>query len=514
MPERRGRLLQSSAAMAAGTALSRITGLGRVVVLAAALGKAGLADAYNLANNTPNIVYELLLGGVLSATLVPLFVEHAERDDDEGPSAVVSVALVALVALTALAMVAAPAIVWLYAVRLPETAADAQAALAVRLLWLFLPQMVFYGLTAVGTALLNARRRFAAAAFAPVINNVVVIGALLVFIADAPDSPTIDDVRGDALRLLLLGLGTTAGVVAMTVALWPAVARSGWHLRWRPRWRDPAVRTIVRLSGWTFGYVATNQVTLFAVLALANSDPGNVSAYTYAFIFFQLPHGLVAVSLMTTIAPELASAAARGDVVGFRERFSSGAQLLVGLLLPASIGLALLARGVVDALLARGAFGEVDAVFTGDVLAWFAVGLVGFSVYLYALRAFYAHRDTRTPFVLNLIENGLNIVFALALVGSHGVRGLAAAYALAYSVAAVVALAVLHRRIGSLGGRPLAAGVARVAVASVAMGAAVWAIVDGPSSVPDVGLLLAAVGAGVAVYAAVSAALWAPALRR
>ena len=175
------RLVRSSAAVAAGTLLSRITGLLRVAVLAYAIGRATLADTYNIANSTPNIVYELILGGVLSATLVPLFVENLQRRDDRATSAIFTVAMTVLVILTGIAMVFAPLIARLYAVDTNGAERTAQVhVMTVFILW-FLPQMIFYGFTALATALLNAHRRFVAAAFAPVINNVIVIAILVVF---------------------------------------------------------------------------------------------------------------------------------------------------------------------------------------------------------------------------------------------------------------------------------------------------------------------------------------------
>ncbi|MCB1004291.1 MAG: hypothetical protein KDB35_08915, partial [Acidimicrobiales bacterium] len=169
-----GRLVKSSAVVGVGTGLSRLSGLLRVGALTYALGATTLSDAYNLANTTPNIVYELILGGILSATLVPIFVDHLEHDDDEGTSTVVTVAVVCLAVLTLVAMLAAPLIIHIYALRLPADDAAAQAEVAVPLLRLFLPQIFFYGLMSLGTALLNARRSFFAPAYAPILNNLVV----------------------------------------------------------------------------------------------------------------------------------------------------------------------------------------------------------------------------------------------------------------------------------------------------------------------------------------------------
>ncbi|MGH9285941.1 MAG: lipid II flippase MurJ, partial [Acidimicrobiales bacterium] len=259
-------IVRSSAPVAIGTALSRLTGFLRLAAMAYAIGFTRLTDTYNLANTTPNIVYELLLGGVLSATLVPVFVDHRDRDDDEATSAVVTVAAVVLVVLTVIGILAAPAIVRLYTLRVEGAAAEAQQELASALLRLFMPQMLFYGLVAMASALLHAHRRFAAPAFVPVLNNLVVTAVFLSLPRLVDGTPTLEGVRQDRGLVLLLGLGTTAGIVAMALALLPALRRTGVRLRPVFSWRHPAVRKVVALSGWTAGYVASNQLALWVVL--------------------------------------------------------------------------------------------------------------------------------------------------------------------------------------------------------------------------------------------------------
>ena len=470
-----GRLIRSSAVVGVGTGLSRATGLIRVGALTFALGATSLSDGYNLANNTPNIIYELLLGGVLSASLVPIFVEHDKVGDEDATNAVITVSVLAMVALTVLAWLAAPFIFDIYALRLSDAKAEAQAEVAVPLLRFFLPQIFFYGLTTLGTGLLNARRSFFAPAYSPILNNVIVIGVLVAFASIAGTDVSLAEVADNTGYLLLLGVGTTAGIVAMTVVLWPAIRHAGIRLRWNPDWRHPAIRTVARLSGWTIGYAVANQITLFIVLALANGEPaGSVSAYTYAFIFFQLPHGLFAVSIMTTFLPDLAGFASSGDLRGFQERFGFGLRLLTLVVLPAAVGYLLLARPLVGTLLERGAFGGGSSTLTADLLVTFSLGLLGYSVYLLALRGFYAFKNTKTPFLLNLAENGVNIVAAFALIGALGVQGLGLAYSLAYTVGAVLALAALRKRLGGLDGRRTLASVGRMAVAAGVMAAAVW----------------------------------------
>jgi len=313
--------------VALGTALSRITGFARLAATTYAIGLGALTDTYTLANNTPNIVYELLLGGVLAATLVPVFVHHAEEDDDEGTSAVISVSTAALVAVVVIGIVAAPWIVRVYTVTAEEGVAGEQREVATALLRLFMPQMLLYGLTAMATAVLNARRRFAAPAFAPVINNLIVTAMLLALPRVAGGTPSLDDVQDDRTLLLLLGAGTTLGIVVMTLVLLPAVRASGFRFRWNLDLRNAAVREVGRMSGWTLGYVVANQIALLIVLLLANRQVSGVASYTAANVFFLLPHALVAVSLMTTIVPELASAWRREDRDAFRDRFSLGVRV-------------------------------------------------------------------------------------------------------------------------------------------------------------------------------------------
>ncbi|MCL6641262.1 MAG: murein biosynthesis integral membrane protein MurJ, partial [Candidatus Rokubacteria bacterium] len=353
------------------------------------------------------------------------------------------------------AIVLAPWIARLYAIEATGGTREAQLEVMTFLIRCFAPQIVFYGFTALATALLNAQRRFVAAAFAPVCNNIVVITTLLAFtqVAEGPRESWEDvaTIRGDAGMLALLGIGTTAGIAAMALVLVPAVAHTGTRLRFVLEWRNAAVVRVVRLSGWTVGYVVANQLTLLFVLVLATTgESGDVSAYQYAFMFFQLPHGLFAVSIMTAVTPELSSHAAAGARAEFRDEFGRGLRLLLLVSLPSAAALAVLAQPAV-AVLVRGPFDASDAAVTADVLQAFALGLAPFSVYLFALRAFYAHQDTRTPFFLNCFENAVNVVAALALFPALGVRGLALAYAVAYLVAAGATLAVVGRRFGGIG---------------------------------------------------------------
>jgi putative peptidoglycan lipid II flippase len=467
-------IARSSAVVAVGTALSRVTGFARIAAIAYALGVTTLAGTYSYANEAPNIVYELLLGGVFTATLVPLFVRHLDTREDDSASAVFTVAMLVLAGTTVVGIILAPWIVHLYTLNAHGPGLAEQRDLATKLLRLFLPQILFYGIVTLASALLNARRRFAAAAFAPVLNNVVVIAVFLVLPEIATGSLTVHSVLADDTLVLLMGLGTTAGVAVMALALIPPLWRADVHLRYDPAWRHPAVRTMLRLSGWTVGYVIANQIALLVVTILANGTSGGPFVYISAYAFFQLPHGLVAVSFMTTFMPELSHAAARGDLVTLRRQLSRGLRLtavFIGLFAGLYVGLA---RPLVVVLLQRGAFTGTDASLLADTIVGMAVGLLPFSLYLFSLRAFYARNDTFTPFWVNAVENALNIALAIPLYDRYGIPGLAVAFSAAYLAACGLSLAVVRARLRGLDGSRLTRMLSRAVLAGTATAATGW----------------------------------------
>ncbi len=496
-----GRLLRNNLLVASGTAMSRVTGLIRTALVFVLLAEA-LGDAYLLANNTPNIIYELILGGILTATLIPLFTDDLENGDGSATSAVVSVTVVALVGLTLLTAVLSPALMYLYSRGSPAAERAEFLGIGIRLALLFSPQVFFYGLMALWSAVLNARHRFFAAAWAPVLNNVVVIAVLVATWRAVDGKPTIADLQADTSLLVLLGLGTTAGIALMALALIPALRRSGVQLRFTPDRRHPAVRRAMRLSAWTFGYVIANQVAGQVVSVLAEPGSGGVRDYQTAFQFFQLPHGLLAVSIMVTFVPMLGRADARGDRGEFNRQLLLGFRLIGLLIVPALAAYVALPSGLDHRTFT--ATGDVArALDLGSLVAAFAVGLPGFSNYLYALRGFYAMKDTRTPFYVNLFENGLNVVAAIVFVRWWGVVGLALAYSLAYTVAGIVAVVLLARRSTGFDLRGLATTWARLLLAGAAMAVVVWAAsaaVAPSSAALLVPTIVGACGAGGVAY--------------
>jgi len=509
-------LLTSNLVVATGTAVSRVTGLLRVVVFAYVIGQTPLADAYKLANETPNIVYDLLLGGVLSATLVPLFTsflgargtdDALSGPDDHATNVVITISVTLMVALTAVAVIAAPLIFRLYSLNLAD---DVDAGLfrdvGTTLTRIFLVQILFYGLTGVANAYLNSRRRFFAAAWSPVLPNLIIIVTLLSLPSAGDTEWTLADVVvNDRLRWTL-GLGATAGIAAMAFTVVPAMLTAG--LRFRPawEWKHPAVRKLLSLSGWTIGFVAANQVALIVVRNLALGEgEGIASSYFDAFVWFVLPHGLLAVSIATTFQPEMARAVAARDRRAFIHHTSLGTRLITVLTLPAAAGMLVLREPIIGLML-RGQFDATDLRNTSRALAGLAIGLVGFSVYLFVLRGFYAHQDTRTPFVLNVGENLLNVVFAFVLVGRWGVLGLGLAYSIAYLLSSLWALTVLSYKVRGFRVREVIGGMWKPILAATMMAGAMWFVtrdVGRDTGWPGLAQVVVGGSVGIVVYLAV-----------
>jgi putative peptidoglycan lipid II flippase len=470
-------LLRSNVVVALGTAMSRFTGLLRVTVFGAIIGQTALADAYNAANSSPNAVYELLLGGVLSASLVPMFTRYLEQDDEESTSVVVSTALVVLTALTVVAVAAAPLIFRLWSINpSDEVDADQFRSVGTVLARIFLIQIFFYGVSALLGALLNSRRRFFGAAWSPVLSNVAIICSLLMVpSAMGGEAPLLGDVLDNPTLKWTLGLGATFGIALQAIILVPALKRAGIRLPFMPRWHHPAVRELATLSGWTLGFVAANQVAAIIISNVAlGIGEGTQDAYVKASILFVFPHGLLAMSIATTFIPEMARSVARRDRPGFISKASTGIRLVALVTVPAAFGFFVLRRPIVAALLQYGEFTAEDVLVTSRALGGLSLGLIGFSIYLFVLRGFYAHRDTRTPFILSVGQNLLNIVFAIALYGRYDVLGLGLAYGLSYLIAAAWAMAVLRNKVPGFDTRSIYWSIGRMVLAAVVMAEIVY----------------------------------------
>jgi len=478
-PPAQPRLLGAASTMAAGTVVSRASGVARVLVLAWVLGFTPLSDAYNLANTIPNMLYDVVLGGIATATFVPVFVERIARDGERRAwrsiSAVVTISTVVLVIASVATFALAPWIIDAFTAlnHLGNTRSAAvltqQRQVATSLLRWFSPQVLFYGLLSISAALLNVRHRFGAPAWVPIANNVVCIGVLIWFAAiDA--HPTLPGVASSPSELLLLGLGTTVGVAIQWLCLVPSlVAAGGLRVRWRFDLRDDAVRAVGRLSSWTIGIVLANQASLALILAFAFGigGAGPVSSYTYGWSFMQMPYAVVAVSIMAAVTPRLARHWTHGEHAEFAAQFSQGLRATMGIILPASVGLAILSQPIVALLLYRGQGGH-GRLLAGTVLGVLAVGLPGFTCFQFAIRGLQAMQRAHDAFWLYLAQNVATIALAL-VIGRHHMGLLTASVSIAYTAAAFGALYAVHRRAGSLGPPGCYRPLARVALACVPM---------------------------------------------
>lgn len=496
-------LRRPAVAMAAGTTLSRATGLVRTVALASAVGVTALGDAYNTANTAPNMIFQLAAGGLLSSAVVPLLAGAPdERRRSEIASVLLGVVVTAGVVVSLLLAVAAPAVM-----RVLTLGARGRAGypefLAVGTSWLrmFAPQVGLYGVSVLAVGVLQARGRLAIASLAPVVTNIITTAAALVFIAKAGSRATSPGtVEGG--QVALLGWGTTLGVAAMAgLHLWGA-RRAETGLRLRFAFRDPAVGELRRLGTWILVYVVVNQIGYAVVVALANSVDGGVTAYQWAFTLMQLPYAVIAVSVHSAAFPRMARAAVAGTDMA--EQVVRPARVCVVLLVPAAVGLALLALPVATAVV-----GRAGAALVASALAGFAASLVPFALFQLFARAFYARRDARTPAIVNIGVNTVNVAVNLAVVASTDsgllrVAGFAAGHAASYVVGCLLLSRALHRD-SALGALSMFTGLARVLAASSIMAVVVAGAVV---LFPDSGSRPTA-AAGAFVVASLGAAVYA-----
>ena len=505
----RSGLMAAVGSMAAGTAISRATGVLRVLALVYVLGISPLADAYNLANTIPNMVYDVVLGGVLGATFIPVFIQRltstSEREAWKSISAVVTLAVVLLAATTAIFLALAPLLIDAFTSleHVQHTGSAQHLAtqrhVATVLLRWFVPQVFLYGLLSIGGALLNVRRRFGAPMWVPIANNVVCIGVLLTFATVAP-SPSLHSVSMSPGQLALLGAGTTAGVLVQFLLLLPSLTKAKLgRLRWRWDLKDPAVRTVARLGSWTFGFVVINQAALFFVIALAFSVGGSgpVSSYTYAYAFWQMPYAIVAVSVMSAVTPDLATHHSTEDEIAFIARFGSGLRSVLAMMIPASVALFLLAKPAIALLLGHGNTQPRQTAETGMALAELSLGLVGFSVFQYVVRALQAMHRTKAAFWLYLGENVINVGTALLLVGPLGLAGVALSVSVGYSVAAVAGLLLLEHWLGHLGSPGCYRPLGRICASSAVMGLVIAVVSNLSGALAGPALVARVLGAAI-----------------
>ncbi|MFJ8147523.1 murein biosynthesis integral membrane protein MurJ [Streptomyces sp. NPDC096048] len=490
---RAGGLLKSSAVMAAGTMVSRLTGFIRSAMIVSALGLALLGESFQIAYQLPTMIYILTVGGGLNSVFVPQLVRAMKEDEDGGEAyanRLLTLVMVALGALTALAMLAAPLLV--RALSNPVATNPAANETAVTFTRYFLPSIFFMGVHVVMGQILNARGRFGAMMWTPVLNNIVIIVTLGTFIwvyGTAGDSGmTVQNIPPEGERLL--GVGVLLGLVVQALAMIPYLRETGFKLRLRFDWKGHGLGKAAMLAKWTILFVLANQAGALVVTQLATASvtdtniPGTgFSAYANAQLIWGLPQAIITVSLMAALLPRISRSASENDGGAVRDDISQGLRTTAVAIVPVSFGF--VALGIPMCTLIFGSSGTGAATNMGYMLMAFGLGLIPYSVQYVVLRAFYAYEDTRTPFYNTVIVAAVNATAAglcyFLLPARWAVVGMAASYGLAYVIGVGIAWRRLRKRLGGdLDGARVLRTYARLCIASVPAallsGAACYAI--------------------------------------
>ncbi|MYQ52744.1 MULTISPECIES: murein biosynthesis integral membrane protein MurJ [unclassified Streptomyces] len=473
-------ILKSSALMAAGTLVSRLTGFVRSLVITAALGAALLGDSFTIAYTLPTMIYILTVGGGLNSVFVPQLVRSMKDDADGGEAyanRLLTLVMVTLGAIVALAVFASP---WLIHMMSPTIANDAAAnSVAVTFARYCLPTIFFMGVHVVMGQILNARGRFGAMMWTPVLNNIVMIVTFGLFIwvygSSAESRMGVETIPPEGVRLL--GIGTLLGLVVQALAMIPYLREAGFRFRPRFDWKGHGLGKTFRLAKWTVLFVLANQAGVIVVTQLATSagklsgkDGTGFLAYSNAQLIWGMPQAIITVSVMAALLPRISRAAHDNDPGAVRDDISQGLRNSAVAIVP--VAFTFLALGLPMCTLLYASSGTEAARSMGFILMAFGLGLIPYSVQYVVLRGFYAYEDTRTPFYNTVIVAAVNAavsaLFYVVLPARWAVIGMAAAYGLAYAVGVGVAWRRLRNRLGGdLDGARVIRTYARLCLAAV-----------------------------------------------
>jgi putative peptidoglycan lipid II flippase len=498
---------RSTATISALTLVSRLSGFARILVVTAVLGTTALGDVYQTANLVPNILFELFAAGSIQAVMVPALVGADTRggasEGERLANAVLGWLLATLGTVAAVALVGAPVLMRVLTAAEPDAALRAdKAALGSKFLAIFVVQLLFYAMGLVATALLQARRRFAAPAIAPLFNNLVVIAAYLLF--DQLRNGKPPSLSLTTLEIAVLAGGTTLGVVAFTSVPALVAARSG--VRWRPSLRrDPALSRLARQGAWAGAYLGLSQLLILGVLVLGNAVDGTVARFTFAFTFFQLPYALIAVPVATARFPAMASSVLGGDTGRLARLVGDGVVTTVAGCAAASAAMFTLAWPLVRLT----AYGEVAGDALGPLahgVAAFAPGLIGYGLFYLLTRVRYAQGDVRNPTLANALVAACGLVAMTIAAGGVADGERAAALAAAFGGAQLVGAVVLgvitdrslrhHENLGVVRG---IVGSVVVALAAGALMALVVGVIGGSGRVDALATVVLASAVGLAL---------------
>jgi putative peptidoglycan lipid II flippase len=519
-PGTESSVLTSSALMAAGTVVSRLSGFVRNALLAAALGQQLHADVFTIANTVPNMLYILLAGGVFNAVLVPQLVRAMKNDPDGGDgytNRIITLAALFLAGVTAVLVIAAPLLMRLFlsdSFFTPELTPQRESVIAFARYCL--PQVFFYGMFVLVGQVLNARRSFGPMMWAPIANNVIsvaVLGAYLLSFGRVRDLCAVAGVDPAALsgpgslvggytsgQELLLGLGSTLGIAAQLLILLPFLKRAGFNFRPRFDFRGTGLGHTLRLGLWTVLFVVVNQIAYTVVVKIASSGTADAvstcgtaggqgtgyTIYSQAFLLVMVPHSIATVSLATAMLPRLATFAADADLRGVGRSVGSTLRSTYALVVPFALLLPVIALDLSTVMIGYGA-GRQSVHDFAVALALFAPGLVFFTTHYLMLRGFYALERTHTVFWVQCGIAATNVVLAVGLtrhVSPAGTApGLVTAYAGSYLVGALVSYSLLRRILGGLDTPLLVRFLVRLLLAAGIATAVAWTVKQGLQAV-------------------------------
>ena len=446
--------------MAIGTVLSRIAGFIRSVLTVAVLGTALLADSFNVANTRPNIIYNLMVGGALTAIFVPQLVK-SKSDPDGGidfASRLVTTISLILAAIVIVGVVFAPALVQIYAPEFSQPGFEHINNLTLTMMRICLPQIFFLGLFTMLGQVANSRGSFAPMMWAPIANNLVGIGLLLYFLIMIPKF-TADTIT--PTQTAILGWGTTAGVIVQALLVIPAVKRTNFHLK--IRFGIGGLGKSFSLAGWTLIYVLISQlgylvtVSVATTAAVRSAKAGittgvGITPFQNAYYMMMLPYGIVTISLITALLPHISELAIKHDREGVKSELIRAIRMVGVITVPSGMAFFLLGPLMTSTIFIG--IPSEDGRYMGYVLSALGVGLVTFSINLILLRGFNAFEDTRTQvpsiILINLVSVALSYLFLNILEPKWVTVGLGAAFSISYVVGLPYTLHLLKRHIGQL----------------------------------------------------------------
>jgi putative peptidoglycan lipid II flippase len=504
-PDRKGSgsIARAAGINSLGNVASRLLGVVRESVISGRFGASGSTSAFDAVSAVPKMVYELLVGGMLSAALVPVLSEYTADDAaerhaelDEVMSILLSVSTAVFVVVTAVLLIGAP---WLAPLLVGGFDADLLRTTTV-LLRLILPSIVIYGISGMLQAYHYARQAFVYPSMGAPAHNLGIILAVWVLAGRF-------DIESLSLSILvgaLLQLGVQV----------PGMR--GIRLRWRWNWRHPVIRRIGALYAPVVLAVVIQNLGIIIDRNLASrTAPEAITWMSKATFLVQLPLGLVSMAISLAVLPTLSQMDATKTLDAFKRTLTRGLRLVLVLIIPAGLGLLVLGKPVIELIFQHGLFTAADTAESLRALRVYLIGLPFSAIDLPLVFSFYAQKDTRTPVVVGIISVVLYLMVAplLAFVLHWGFIGLVAANAVQWVSHAVIMLIVFERRFGGMGGFGVINATLRSVAAAAVMGVAVWGCYrlllpfapDGLAGSALLAALPAVVGAGV--YLALARAL-------